>query len=87
FLEAMVDGGVRMGLARDKAYSLAVQTMKGTIMMLDREKLHPSLMKEAITSPGGTTIAGLVLLDERGFKGSVVRALEAAQIRSKELSK
>jgi pyrroline-5-carboxylate reductase len=87
FLEAMVDGGVRMGLARDKAHSLAVQTMKGTIMMLDKEKLHPSLMKEAITSPGGTTIAGLVLLDEKGFKGSVVRALEAAQSRAKELSK
>ena len=87
FLEAMVDGGVRMGLARDKAHSLAVQTMKGTIMMLDKEKLHPSLMKEAITSPGGTTIAGLVLLDEKGFKGRVVRALEAAQSRAKELSK
>ena len=87
FLEAMVDGGVRMGLARDKAYGLAVQTMKGTVMMLDKEKLHPSLMKEAITSPGGTTIAGLILLDEKGFKGSVVRALEAAQSRAKELSK
>ncbi len=87
FLEAMIDGGVRMGLARDKAHSLAVQTMKGTIMMLDKEKLHPALMKETITSPGGTTIAGLVLLEEKGFKGNVIRALEAAQGRAKELSK
>ena len=87
FLEALIDGGVKMGLARDKAYNLALQTMKGTIAMLDKEKLHPALMKESITSPGGTTIAGLVLLDEKGFKGNVVRALEAAQDRAKELSR
>ncbi len=87
FLEAMIDGGVRMGLPRDKAYTLAVQTMKGTVMMLEKEGLHPAAMKESITSPGGTTIAGLVLLDEKGFKGNVVRALEAAQSRAKELSK
>jgi pyrroline-5-carboxylate reductase len=87
FLEALTDGGVKMGLARDKAYSLALQTMKGTVAMLDKERLHPALMKEAITSPGGTTIAGLVILDEKGFKGNVVRALEAAQNRARELSK
>lgn len=87
FLEAMIDGGVKMGLARDKARGLAVQTIKGTIAMLEADNLHPALMKEMITSPGGTTIAGLVILDERGFKGNVVRALEAAQARSKELSK
>jgi pyrroline-5-carboxylate reductase len=87
FLEALTDGGVRMGLARDKAFGLALQTMKGTIDMLDKEKLHPALMKESITSPGGTTIAGLVILDEKGFKGNVVRALEAAQDRARELSR
>lgn len=87
FLEALTDGGVRMGLARDKAFGLALQTMKGTIAMLDAEKLHPALMKESITSPGGTTIAGLVILDEKGFKGNVVRALEAAQDRARELSR
>lgn len=87
FVEALTDGGVKMGLARDKAYALALQTMKGTVAMLDTEKLHPALMKESITSAGGTTIAGLVVLDERGFKGNVVRALEAAQNRAKELSR
>jgi pyrroline-5-carboxylate reductase len=87
FLEALVDGGVRMGLARDKAFGLALQTIKGTIDMVDAEKLHPALMKESITSPGGTTIAGLVILEEKGFKGNVVRALEAAQDRARELSK
>jgi pyrroline-5-carboxylate reductase len=87
FLEALIDGGVKMGLARDKARNLALQTMKGTIAMVDKEELHPALMKESITSPGGTTIAGLVILDEKGFKGNVVRALEAAQIRAGELSR
>jgi pyrroline-5-carboxylate reductase len=87
FVEAMIDGGVKMGLPRDKAHALAIQTIKGTIEMLEKEKLHPTLMKEMITSPGGTTIAGLVVLDDRGFKGNVIRALVAAQTRSKELSK
>jgi pyrroline-5-carboxylate reductase len=87
FLEALIDGGVKMGLPRDKARNLAVQTMKGTIDMLDREDLHPALMKESITSPGGTTIAGLTILEEKGLKGVLIRCLEAAQARSRELSK
>jgi pyrroline-5-carboxylate reductase len=87
FLEALIDGGVRMGLARDKAHKLAVQTIKGTIAMLEKGELHPTVMKETVTSPGGTTIAGLVILDEKGFKGTVIRCLEAAQTRAKELSK
>jgi pyrroline-5-carboxylate reductase len=87
FLDALIDGGVRMGLPRDKARVLAVQTMKGTIDMLEKENLHPAVMKEAITSPGGTTIAGLVILEEKGFKGTIIRSLEAAQARAEELSK
>jgi len=87
FLEAMADGGVRMGLARDKAYALALQTIKGTVSLLEKEHAHPAIMKERVTSPGGTTAAGLVTLEERGFKGTVVRALEAAQARARELSR
>jgi pyrroline-5-carboxylate reductase len=87
FLEGMIDGGVKMGLPRDKSSVLAIQTIKGTIRMLQQEKIHPALMKEMITSPGGTTIAGLVVLEEKGFGATVVRALEAAQARAKELSK
>jgi pyrroline-5-carboxylate reductase len=87
FLEALIDGGVKMGLARDKSYSLAVKTLQGTITMLEKEGVHPAIMKERVTSPGGTTIAGLATLDERGFKGTVIRCLEAAQTRAKELSK
>ena len=87
FLEALIDGGVKMGLPRDKAHEIAIQTMKGTVAMLERQALHPTLMKEKVTSPAGTTIAGLVILEERGFKGTVIRSLEAAQARSRELSK
>lgn len=86
FLEAMIDGGVNVGLPRDKASILAVQTIKGTIATLEAEKLHPTVMKEMVTSPGGTTIAGLTHLEERGFKGNLIKAIEQARNRAKELS-
>lgn len=87
FLEAMIDAGVRMGLPRDKSRLLAAQTVKGTMKMLEAEEMHPTLMKEMVTSPGGTTIAGLIHLEEKGFKGMLVRALEEAKNRAGELSK
>lgn len=87
FLEAMIDAGVRMGLPRDKSRLLAAQTVKGTMKMLEAEGMHPTLMKEMVTSPGGTTIAGLIYLEEKGFKGKLVRALEEARNRAGELSK
>jgi len=86
FLEAMIDAGVKMGLPRDKASTLATQTLKGTILMLEAEELHPTIMKEMITSPGGTTIAGLSHLEEKGFKGTVIKAIDEARKRAKELS-
>ncbi len=86
FLEAMIDGGVSMGLPRDKSRVLAVQVLKGTIKMLEEENMHPTLMKEMVTSPGGTTIAGLTVLEDRAVKGSVMRALQEACKRSRELS-
>jgi pyrroline-5-carboxylate reductase len=87
FLEAMIDGGVKMGLTREKASVLAIQTIKGTVTLLEEEKIHPSLLREMVTSPGGTTIAGLALLEDKGFKGAVIRAIEAAMLRARELSK
>jgi pyrroline-5-carboxylate reductase len=87
FLEAMIDGGVKMGLPRDKAHDLAVQTVKGTVALLEKEHGHPAVLKERVTSPGGTTIAGLIVLEEKGFKGILMRALEAAKERAGELSR
>lgn len=86
FLEAMIDAGVKMGLPRDKASTLATQTLKGTILMLEAEKLHPTIMKEMITSPGGTTVAGLSYMEEKGLKGTVIKAIEEARKRARELS-
>lgn len=86
FLEAMIDAGVKLGLPRDKSSIISSQVVKGTIKMLEAENLHPTLMREMITSPGGTTIAGLVTLEHGAFKGTVIRAIEEAWKRSKDLS-
>ena len=86
FLEAMIDAGVKLGLPRDKSSVISAQVIKGTIKMLETENLHPTLMREMITSPGGTTIAGLATMEQGTFKGTVIRAIEEAYKRSKELS-
>ncbi len=85
FLEAMIDAGVRVGLARNVARTLAQQTLLGSAKLVKSTGENPSALKDRITSPGGTTIAGLALLEERGFKGTVIRGVEAAVARSKEL--
>ena len=86
FLEAMIDGGVKTGIPRDKARAISLQVIKGTIAMLDEENIHPALMREMITSPGGTTISGLAALEDKAFRGSVIEAIEKAAQRAKELS-
>jgi pyrroline-5-carboxylate reductase len=86
FLEGMIDGGVKMGIPRDKASVFAIQVAKGTVRMLEEEGLHPVLMREMVTSPGGTTMAGLASMEEDGFKGSIIKAIEKATMRAKELS-
>lgn len=86
FLEAMIDGGVKIGIPRDKARAISLQVIKGTIAMLDEENIHPALMREMITSPGGTTISGLAALEDKAFRGSVIEAIEKAAQRAKELS-
>jgi pyrroline-5-carboxylate reductase len=86
FLEAMIDAGVKTGLPRDKAKAISLQVIKGTLKMLEEEKIHPTVMRDMITSPGGTTIAGIAVLEERAFKGNVIEAIERACKRSKELS-
>ncbi|HVN97308.1 MAG TPA: pyrroline-5-carboxylate reductase [Syntrophorhabdaceae bacterium] len=86
FLEAMIDAGVKIGLPREKAKTISFQVAKGTLKMLEEEKIHPTVMRDMITSPGGTTIAGISVLEERAFKGSVIEAVEKAWRRAKELS-
>lgn len=85
FLEGMIDAGVRCGLSRNAAKDLAERTLYGAAKMALETGEHPAVLKDRITSPGGTTIAGLAAMEKAGFKGIVIRAVEAAVARSKEL--
>jgi pyrroline-5-carboxylate reductase len=86
FIEAMVEGGINVGLNRDDALALAVQTAVGTSKLLDTG-MSPSSLRKMVTSPGGTTAAGFKVFDERGFKDTVIAAIEAATNRATELGK
>ncbi|MGD9645355.1 MAG: pyrroline-5-carboxylate reductase [Pirellulales bacterium] len=85
-IEALADGGVRMGLARDVALSLAAQTVHGASGMVLTTGQHPAVLKDQVTSPGGTTIAGLQALENGGLRASLIAAIEAATRRAAELS-
>jgi pyrroline-5-carboxylate reductase len=87
FIEALADGGVKMGLPRDVATLLAAQTVLGAAKMLLEGGRHPAELKDMVASPGGTTIAGLHALERGGLRGIVMEAVEAATSRSKELGK
>ena len=86
-IEALSDGGVRVGLPRDVATQLAAQTVFGAAKMLLETGLHPGQLKDQVASPGGTTIAGLHALEKGGFRGSLIDAVEAATKRSAELGR
>nr|CRH07641.1 Pyrroline-5-carboxylate reductase [Candidatus Magnetococcus massalia] len=84
--EALSDGGVAAGLPRDLADRLAVQTMMGSAALLKESGQHPGVLKNQVTSPGGTTIAGIGALEQGGFRGTLMAAVDAACKRSKALS-
>jgi len=85
FLEGLIDAGVSCGLPRDSAALLARQTLMGAAALACEPGAHPSLLKERITSPGGTTIAALSVLESEGFRGTIMKAARAAMERSREL--
>jgi pyrroline-5-carboxylate reductase len=85
--EALSDAGVRVGLPRDVSHLLAAQTMLGTGRMLADTGLHPALLKEAVTSPGGTSIAGVHAMERGGIRALIMDAIVAATERSSELGR
>jgi pyrroline-5-carboxylate reductase len=87
FIEALSDAGVKNGLPRDVATMLAAQTVLGAAKMVLETMDHPAVLREKVTSPGGTTIAGLHILEQAGFRGTIMTAVDAATNRSKELGK
>ncbi len=84
-LEAMSDAGVAAGLPRAVATQLANQTVMGTAVMAAKTKTHPALLKEQVTSPAGTTVAGLRVLESKGFRSAIIEAILQATERSREL--
>lgn len=87
FMEALADGGVACGLPRAKAMEYAQQMLLGTAALLLEDTLHPAQLKDAVCSPGGSTIAGVRALEQGGFRAAAMNAVEEAYYRTKELGK
>jgi pyrroline-5-carboxylate reductase len=85
-IEAMIDAGIAMGLTSEESKNLAQQMVKGSLALLETTQKHPGELKWQVTSPGGTTIAGLRKLEELAVRGGVINTFLAAYERSKNLS-
>jgi pyrroline-5-carboxylate reductase len=84
-IEALADGGVVAGLPRSVALQLAIQTVLGTATLLQVSGMHPAQLKDQVTSPGGTTIAGIAQLEQQGLRSALIEAVRAATLRSQQL--
>jgi pyrroline-5-carboxylate reductase len=87
FIDALIEAGVKTGLSRPVARELAVQTVYGAALCLKESDNHPAVLRDQVTSPGGTTASGLFQLEAAGFKATVMEAVEAATQRSAELGR
>lgn len=85
FIEALIDAGIKVGLTRHSAETMAVQTVLGATKLMQKEKKHPAVLRSMVTSPGGTSIAAHHFLVKQGFGGIIMDAVEIAVNRSKEL--
>ena len=78
----MIDGGVKVGLSREVAQNLTLQTIQGAVQLAKSTDNHPAVLRDQVTSPGGTTASGLHVLESSGFNGIVMSAVEAAYNKS-----
>ena len=86
-IDALADGGVAAGLPRKTALLLAAQTLLGSAKMVMETGLHPDMLRDQVTSPAGTTIAGVRVLEEKGFRSALIEAVMAATEVSRSLGK
>ncbi len=84
-MEAMADAAVLEGMPRDKAYLMAAQSLLGAAQMVLTTGLHPGVLKDQVTSPGGNTIKAIAVLEQDGFRSSIIRAMQAAADKSREM--
>ena len=85
FIEALADGAVREGMPRQMAYTFAAQTVLGAAKMVLETGTHPGALKDAVCSPGGTTIEAVQTLEENGFRAAVMKAVSASAEKNRNL--
>ena len=86
-IEAMADAGVREGIPRSTAYEMAAQALLGSALMVLQSEMHPGALKDAVCSPGGTTIEAVGILESKGFRAAVMEAMKVCAEKSRDMAK